>query len=100
MSRRKYNGGALVTRYKGVSDVETSLKGNQDYQNLKVKAKRDLGNSFKIEGEGSIDSEGKFRRGAGISYTKDLGKGFTFTLSAKKQTSSPTYFQARVAKPL
>jgi len=100
MSRRKYNGGALVTRYKGVSDIETSLKGNQDYQNLNVKAKRDLGNSFKIEGEGSINSKGNFKRGVGISYDKDLGKGFTLTLSAKKQTSSPTYFQARVAKPL
>ena len=100
MQKRKYNGGSLVKQYKGAVDLDARLAGNQDFQVANLTATRNLGNRFKGSVRGSVNSESRSNRGASLTYSTNLGKGFRLTASATKNSGNKPEFNIRVAKPL
>jgi len=116
MKKAKYNNGGLVARkdFKGVGSIEGTLGGNQNYRSGSITASAKLGDA-RVTASRSMDSMGnssknysvekqlKNKSSAGVklgknpkvTYSKNLGKGFTLNAEASKNYSGMS-----ISKPL
>ena len=98
MKRIKYSNGSSVKLSVGnIFDLETDVRGNQDFQSIENRISKRFGNT-KVTASKYQDSMGQKSKGASVSYTNR--KRTNFNISVNNPKYGNTFTQLRISKPL